>query len=203
MHSTNPQTITEKCAKAVKILETFVVPGKSGSQQLIPPKIIDQAKGIAILSVVRAGIVLNKRGGSGLVMVRLPDGSWSAPSAISTNGFGAGIQIGAEFTDLVLILNTEAAVQAFSNGGNITFTGNLSVVVGPSSNNSGEATKEPIYLYSTTNGIFIGISLKGSVLTQVFEDEEANSSVYGPQVSAKDILSGFVKRPTDAEPLYR
>ncbi|ORY30135.1 hypothetical protein BCR33DRAFT_724442 [Rhizoclosmatium globosum] len=183
MHSTNPQAITEKCAKAVKILETFVEPGQSGSQQHIPPQIIDQAKGIVILSVVRAGIVLNKRGGSGLVMVRLPDGSWSAPSAISTDGFGAGLQIGTSKSNLILLFRR--------------------FVVGPSRNNSGKAINEPIYLYSTTNGIFIGISLKESVLTQVFEDEEANSSFYGPQVSAKDILSGFVKCPTDAEPLYR
>jgi SH3 domain-containing YSC84-like protein 1 len=42
-----------------------------------------------------------------------------------------GGQIGAEVTDFVIILNTEAAVKAFSMGGNVTLGGNLSVSAGP------------------------------------------------------------------------
>lgn len=35
------------------------------------------------------------RMGSGIVIARLPDGSWSAPSCIGTGGVGFGLQIGA------------------------------------------------------------------------------------------------------------
>ena len=35
------------------------------------------------------------KAGSGLVVARLPDGSWSAPSCIATAGVGWGLQIGA------------------------------------------------------------------------------------------------------------
>ena len=57
--------------------------------------------------------------------------AWSAPSAIGTGSFGAGLQIGAELTDFVIILNNERAVKAFMMGGNVALGGNLSVAAGP------------------------------------------------------------------------
>lgn len=56
------------------------------------------------------------KAGSGLVIARLPDGSWSAPSCIGTAGIGWGLQIGADITDFVVVLNSEDAVKAFSMG---------------------------------------------------------------------------------------
>lgn len=41
------------------------------------------------------GFVWSVKGGSGIVIARLPDGSWSAPSCIGTGGVGVGLQIGA------------------------------------------------------------------------------------------------------------
>jgi lipid-binding SYLF domain-containing protein len=87
---------------------------------MIPPDVISKAKGLAILSVVKAGFIWSGRIGSGIVVARLPDGSWSPPSCIATGGVGFGGQIGAEVTDFVIILNTVDAVKAFSLGGNVT-----------------------------------------------------------------------------------
>lgn len=71
------------------------------------------------------------KAGSGLVISRLPDGSWSAPSCIATGGLGWGLQIGADITDFVVVLNSEEAVRAFSLGGNVTVGGNFSASAGP------------------------------------------------------------------------
>ncbi|KAJ3130631.1 hypothetical protein HK100_007812 [Physocladia obscura] len=163
-----------------------------------------QARGIAILSVIKAGFLFSGRGGSGLVVARLEDGSWSAPSAIGTAGFGAGGQIGVEITDFVIILNTADAVKAFSHGGNVTLGGNLSVAAGPIGRNA-EASGSvlnlaPIYSYSVTKGLFVGISLEGSV---IIERKETNAAFYRRKVSAKEILSGGVPPPPAAEELYR
>lgn len=60
------------------------------------------------------------RVGTGLVVAKTEEGVWSAPSAIATVGMGWGALIGGEITDFVLVLNTEAALEAFSgtcNGG--------------------------------------------------------------------------------------
>ena len=61
-------------------------------------------------------------------------------------------------TDFVIILNSQAAVDAFSKGGNLTLGGNFTIAVGPLGRNiEGDvAMRSPaaIYTYSKTKGIF-------------------------------------------------
>lgn len=59
----------------------------------IPKAVLQQAKGLAIFSVVKAGFVWSGKAGSGVVTARLSDGSWSAPSCIATGGVGFGLQV--------------------------------------------------------------------------------------------------------------
>ncbi|MGH0157705.1 UNVERIFIED_CONTAM: hypothetical protein FKN15_056836 [Acipenser sinensis] len=51
------------------------------------------------MSVIKAGFLVTARGGSGIVVARLPDGRWSAPSAIGIAGLGGGFEIGVEDSD--------------------------------------------------------------------------------------------------------
>lgn len=80
-----------------------------------------------------------------------------------------------QVTDFVIILNTHAAVEAFSKGGNLTLGGNFTIAVGPLGRNlEGDiAVRSPaaIYTYSKTKGIFAGISVEGSAL---IERKDAN-----------------------------
>lgn len=62
----------------------------------------------------RRGFIVAGRVGTGLVVAKTEEGVWSAPSAIATLGMGWGALIGGEITDFVLVLNTEAALEAFS-----------------------------------------------------------------------------------------
>lgn len=54
---------------------------------------------------MKAGFVFSARAGTGVVIARLKDGTWSAPSAIGTAGVGAGFQMGAG--ELPLSLHTK------------------------------------------------------------------------------------------------
>ncbi|KAI9199591.1 uncharacterized protein BJ171DRAFT_518015 [Polychytrium aggregatum] len=204
INSPIPKDLGSECTKAANIMAHFVK-GKGVVDQVIPPSIIANAKGVAILSVVKVGFVWSGRAGSGIVVARLPDGGWSAPSAIGTAGMGVGGQIGAELTDFVMILNTAESVRAFSQGGNVTLGGNLSVAAGPIGRNA-EASGTygggftAVYSYSKTKGLFAGVSLEGSV---IIERKETNASFYHRQISAKEILSGRVPPPRQAEELYR
>lgn len=65
------------------------------------------------------------------MVAKLPNGQWSAPSAILAVGVGVGAQFGVSITDIVFILNNDAGVKAFSNGANFTLGGNISVAAGP------------------------------------------------------------------------
>jgi lipid-binding SYLF domain-containing protein len=118
--------------------------------------------GLAVFQVIKAGFVFSGKAGSGVVIARLPDGSWSAPSCIATGGLGWGLQVGADITDFVIVLNSEDAVRAFSMGGNVTIGGNISAAAGPiGSGGSIQAAlthPAPIFSYSKSKGMFIQMS---------------------------------------------
>src|SRR6516225_10771521 len=99
-------------------------------EKAIPRDVFRQAKGLAIMSVVKAGFIFSAKGGQGVVIARTPRG-WSGPSFIATGGGGWGLQVGAQVTDFVIVLNNDAAVQAFSRGGNVTIGVDLSAAAGP------------------------------------------------------------------------
>lgn len=163
-----------------------------------------RTQGLAIISVFKAGFLGSGRFGSGIVVARLADGTWSAPSAIGTLGGGFGGQIGFELTDFVFILNDSRAVKTFAQAGSITLGGNVSIAAGPVGRNAEAAgaaslkSVSGIFAYSKTKGLFAGVSLEGSVM---IERRDANSKLYGANVKAADLLSGSVPVPPAAEPL--
>jgi hypothetical protein len=129
--------------------------------------------GLAIFQVLKAGFVFSGKAGSGLVIARLPDGSWSAPSCIATGGVGWGLQIGADITDFVVVLNSEDAVRAFSMGGNVTIGGNISAAAGPlgtgASVQASLAHPAPMFSYSKSKGApyFYSVAVELNACSQV------------------------------------
>src|SRR5207302_3719117 len=112
--------------RAVSTIERF----EEIPESAIPPRVLRDAKGLAIITVTKAGFIVSGRGGTGVVVARTEKG-WSGPSAVGTGGVGFGFQAGAQVSELVIILNTPEAVNAFSKGGNVTLGGSLSVAAGP------------------------------------------------------------------------
>lgn len=202
-----PSSLRSECRKAARILTSFVDPKQAfGPDKIIPPSILANAKGLAIITVVKVGFLVTARGGSGLVIARRPDGSWSAPTAIGTAGAGFGGQLGAELTDFVMILNDASAVKTFAQAGSLTLGGNVSIAAGPVGRNaeaSGAASLRSvagIFSYSKTKGLFAGVSLEGSVIV---ERKDANTKFYGSPIPARQLLSGSVPPPPDADVLIR
>src|SRR2546430_14399808 len=58
----------------------------------IPSRILRRARGLAIISVVKAGFIFSGKAGEGVVVARTKRG-WSGPSFIGTGGAGWGPQI--------------------------------------------------------------------------------------------------------------
>lgn len=165
----------------------------------IPSRILRHARGLAIISVVKAGLIFSGKAGEGVVVARTGRG-WSGPSFIGTGGAGWGPQIGAQVTDFVIVLNSERAVRAFSKGGNVTLGADASVAAGPVGR-AAEADVTPraaIYTYSRSKGLFIGASLEGAVIGT---RKGANERYYGHPVSSYDILNGRVVAPPGAATL--
>lgn len=204
MNNPIPANLKSEAKKAAKILREFTeISSRMGPDKLIPAHVIAKAQGLAILSVFKAGFMITARGGSGIVICRLADGRWSAPSAIGIAGLGGGFEIGLEASDFVIILNERRAVDAFSKGGNLTLGGNFTVAVGPVGRNL-EAdvavrSTAAVYSYCKSRGLYAGVSLVGSYL---IERKDANRKFYGQEIRASAILNGDVEPPPEAYDLY-
>jgi lipid-binding SYLF domain-containing protein len=166
-------------------------------ERSIPRSVLRNARGLAIMTVVKAGFIFSGKGGKGVVVARAGHHGWSGPSFIATGGAGWGPQIGAEVTDFVFVLNNNAAVRAFSRGGNVTLGVDASVAAGPVGRDAqvAVAPKAAIYTYSRSKGLFIGASVEGAVLAT---QKDENARYYGHPVSAAEILMGRVKPPPGA-----
>ncbi|XP_030919788.1 SH3 domain-containing YSC84-like protein 1 [Geospiza fortis] len=204
MNNPIPSNLKSEAKKAAKILREFTeITSRNGPDKIIPPHVIAKAKGLAVLSVIKAGFLVTARGGSGIVLARLPNGTWSAPSAIGIAGLGGGFEIGIEVSDLVIILNHERAVEAFAKGGNLTLGGNLTVAIGPLGRNlEGDValrSSAAVYTYCKSRGLFAGVSLEGTCL---IERKETNRKFYGQDIRASAILLGDVPFPAQADDLY-
>lgn len=194
-----------ECERAAKILQSFLADPDHPESALnsIPKAVLQNAQGLAIFTILKLGFVWSGKAGSGVVLARLADGTWSAPSCIATGGVGFGLQIGADFSEFVVVLNSEEAVRAFATTGNLTIGGNLSAAVGPigtgAAVNASLLHPAPLFTYSKNKGLFAGISLEGTAL---IERKDTNEAFYGQRIPSLDILLGKVPPPEAASNLY-
>lgn len=173
----------------------------------IPARLLEEAKGVAVMTVCKGGFGLaGVEFGSGLVVARLDADRWSAPSAIGTGGMSWGALVGAQVSDHVFLLMTDAAVEIlFSNNGSVQLGADVGVALGPLGRSleadfgAAPGSVAPIYTYSLSKGFYAGISLDGKV---IFTRHRVNEKFYGRQVGAREILQGAVPTPPAAQPLY-
>ena len=169
-------------------------------ERQIPRSILRRARGLAVMSVIKAGFIFSGKGGDGIVVARTNGNHWSGPSFVGTGGAGWGLQIGAQLTDFVFVLNNRAAVRAFSRDGNVTLGADVSAAAGPVGRTV-EASVAPtaaVYTYSRSKGLFAGVSLEGAVIAT---RKGANARYYGRPVRAADVLSGRIAPPPGASRL--
>ncbi|HYY13006.1 MAG TPA: lipid-binding SYLF domain-containing protein [Chthoniobacterales bacterium] len=187
------QEIVDRSARTIREF-------RSMPEQQIPRAVLQQARGLAVLIVVKAGFVFSGKAGHGVVVARVDHNRWSGPSFIGTGGAGWGLQVGAEVTDFVLVLNDRAAVRAFSRDGNVTLGADVSAAAGPVGRDlqASVAPTAAVYTYSRSKGLFAGVSLEGAVIVT---RTAANARYYRRSVTATDILNGRVSPPPGANRL--
>src|SRR6266542_3397174 len=183
------QGVVDHCAATIRDFRQMPERG-------IPRDVLRHSKGLAIITVVKAGLIFSGKGGQGVVVARTGHG-WSGPSFIATGGAGWGLQIGAQVTDFVIVLNNDAASPAFYRGGNVTIGADVSAAAGPVGRTASGAVAPTaaVYTYSKSKGLFAGVSLEGAVIgTQ----RNSNFRYYGRPVRADEILKGLEAPPLGA-----
>jgi hypothetical protein len=139
-----------------------------------------EAQGVVIIpNVIKVGFIAGVRRGHGVVMVRDNEGEWSLPQFVTLTGGSVGWQAGIQGTDVILVFTTRKGVEGLLSG-KFTIGADAAAAAGPVGRNAAAATdgmlKAEILSYSRSRGLFLGVSIDGSVLEI---DQEAHLAFYG------------------------
>jgi len=171
---------------AVVLKEVSEIPEKG-----IPTDLLNKCMCVAVIpSEKKGGFIFGAAYGRGVISCRTEhgDGPWSPPSMVALEGGSFGLQIGAQAVDVVLVIMNLGGLESLLDS-KFTLGGDASVAAGPVGRTSSAETDAfmtaKILAYSRSRGLFGGLTLKGNTL---LTDKDANQTLYGKEVSAKDIL---------------
>ena len=166
----------------------------------IPMNIMEQATCVAVVpGMIKGAFVFGGQYGQGVVTCRTGHG-WSAPVFIRMAGGSFGFQIGGQSTDLVLVAVNERGFQDLLKS-KFKIGGDAAAAAGPVGRNGQAATdwrmNAELLTYSRSKGLFAGIDLDGTSVSQNSADTEA---YYGATHDFESILKGDVAVPAGAVP---
>jgi lipid-binding SYLF domain-containing protein len=175
----------------------------SAGDRSIPMDILAQATCVGVVpSFVKGAFVFGAQYGQGVVTCRTGHG-WSAPVFIRMAGGSWGLQIGGQSTDLVLVAVNDKGFQDLLKN-KFKIGADAAATAGPVGRNTQASTdwklNAELLTYSRSKGLFAGIDLDGTSVSQNSEDTEL---YYGGPHSFQSILKGEIPVPQGAVPFVR
>ena len=157
------------------------------AEKSIPRDLLKKAKAIVVFpGTLKAAFIVGGQGGKG-VAIRRTDSGWSAPAFLNMAGGSVGVQIGGQKTDYVLVIMNDKGISNLLQD-KFELGGEGSVSAGPVGRTAAASTNvtldAEILSYSRSKGLFAGLALKGVVISQ---DQDMNQAVY--EKSAAQILA--------------
>jgi lipid-binding SYLF domain-containing protein len=184
-------------ASANVLNEVMATPDKA-----IPDKVMKDAKCIAVVpSMVKIAVGFGGSHGKGVATCRTEAGTWSAPAPITITGGSWGLQLGGQAVDLVMVITNDQGMQHLL-ASKFKLGADASAAAGPVGRDAGADTdwkmKAEVLTYSRSRGLFAGIDLNGSSITQ---DKDETRVLYGRFVPFSEILSGKAQ-PTEGNDAF-
>ena len=167
----------KRIAEASIVLEEIMAAG----DKAVPRSIMENAEGIAVFpSLIKGGFVVGGQRGRGVLSVRdRKTGGWSTPAFLTITGGSIGAQFGAQAIDLVLVINNQRGLEQLVKN-QFKIGADLAVTAGPVGRDASASTdiqlRAQILSYSRARGLFAGVTLNGSTISQ---DRDANERFYG------------------------
>lgn len=165
------------------------------SKKKIPPRIVQNAVGLAIFSCMRSGLWKSGSGGSGILVARKSDGRWSPPSGLLLHTAALGFVIGVDVYDCVLVINSMSDLEMFTRS-TITLGADVELSVGPilsagsiESDTRSKDTMQSVCTYVKAKGEHRAVNIDGSLVTERVAE---NHRFYGREVSVLEVLAGQV-----------
>jgi lipid-binding SYLF domain-containing protein len=143
---------------------------------------------IVVPQLVKAGFILGGQGGSGVLLARNAQGHWSSPAFYTLGSASIGLQIGAEVSEIVLlVMNNRALDKLLAN--RVTLGGDVSIAAGPVGGTleAGTTTNAgaDIYSFARNKGLFGGLTLEGGLLVP---SQDSNKAYYGAGATTRGIV---------------
>ena len=180
---------------SVEVLQAIMATPDKG----IPEEVLNGAKCILVVpNLIKGGFILGAKHGRGVASCRTKNG-WSAPAFVSVGGGSAGLQIGVEGVDLVMLIMNDQGFQHLLSS-KFELTGEASGAAGPVGRHASAGTdwkmNTEVLTYSRSKGAFAGLTLEGAVVQQ---DDDSTRAIYGKNVEFRKVLSGKVATPKSAD----
>jgi SH3 domain-containing YSC84-like protein 1 len=170
----------------------------------IPSSILAGASCVVVIPSYKKGaFVVGAQYGQGVATCRTSSGKWSAPVCVQLAGGSFGFQIGGQATDLVLVaMNQQGLQQMLKN--KFKLGADAAAAAGPVGRNAQAGTdwklNAEFLSYSRSKGLFAGINLDGTVLSQ---NQDDTRTLYGADLPFSQILDGKQPTPDEARPFVR
>ena len=161
--ATEPEELVEKAALTVEKLK--IDPNMPELQRYL-----EHAHGVLIIpQLINGGLIIGGKGGSGVLLVKGGDGSWSSPAFYTLGGASFGLQIGGEMSEVVFTIMNDGAIKAIIDN-QFKLGADASVAVGPIGKGVGASTtsnfSDDIYAFSKSMGLFGGGVLEGAAIVK-------------------------------------
>ena len=157
---------------------------------------------VVIPSYKKGALVIGAQYGQGVATCRTPNG-WSAPVFVQLAGGSFGWQIGGQSTDLVLIAMNQNGLQDMLKN-KFKLGADAAASAGPVGRNAQAGTdwklNSEFLTYSRSKGLFAGLDLDGTVLSQNQDDTRAE---YGSAIPFETVLKGNQPVPQNARAFVR
>lgn len=191
--------LSERMTAAQDVMNEIMATPDKG----IPRGILSSAQCVTVIPAYKKGaFVVGAQYGKGVATCRTPNG-WSAPVFVKLEGGSVGFQWGGQSTDLVLIAMNKNGLQDMLKN-KFKLGGDVAVAAGPVGRNAQAGTdwklNAEFLSYSRAKGIFAGVDLDGTVLSQ---DGDDTRTEYGSDRPSSDILEGNLAVPENARPFVR
>ncbi len=192
--------VGERLDRAAKALQEIV-----SSEKGLHHHILDQSLCVMVYpGVKKLAFGIGDSYGRGALVCRQGQemkGEWGAPVMFALDQGSLGIQVGGTSTDFVLVVVSPKGVEQILSGKAKLGT-DATAAAGPNtaeaSNYSVTTSKADILTYSRSRGVFAGVSLAGAITEA---DVDANTALYGKEITAKEIVKGGQPVPSAASGL--
>ena len=183
----SPELAASFARATTALYEMINVPDGKG----IPREALAKAHAVAVFpGVVKGALLIGGTSGDGVVTAHRADGAWGPPAIFRISGGSLGFQVGAEITDVVLLIMTPKGLQGLLSS-EFTIGADMSAAAGPTGARSELSTDlkftTDLVTYSRTRGLFAGLSFSGA---SVRAADDWNHSLYGRGYTVQEILLG-------------